>query len=175
MIKAWAQMPRPVPLVIAGDGPCRAQLESELKAGKLPSVNYLGRLSRQDTLAAMKNARFLIFPSEWYEGFPVTMAEAFASGVPVICSRLGSMQEIVADGRTGLHFQAGDPQDLAKKVEWAWEHPEEMDAMGHQARLEFEKKYTAARNIEMLEEIYESAIASRSGRAEVAEPQTLPA
>lgn len=175
MLKAWEQMPRHIPLVIAGDGPCREQLESTVKEGKLPAVTYLGRLSRPDTLAAMKKARFLIFPSEWYEGFPVTIAESFACGVPVICSRLGSMQEIVTDGRTGLHFQAGEPEDLRKKVQWAWEHPEEMDAMGRRARQEFENKYTAARNVEMLEAIYEFALASRNKTAEVVEPQELPA
>jgi glycosyltransferase involved in cell wall biosynthesis len=123
----------------------------------------------------MKKARFLIFPSEWYEGFPVTIAESFACGVPVICSRLGSMQEIVTDGRTGLHFQPGDADDLRTKVLWAWDHANEIDAMGRRARREFEKKYTAARNIEMLQEIYEFAMASRNKVAEVAEPETLPA
>jgi glycosyltransferase involved in cell wall biosynthesis len=173
MTKAWERMPA-IPLLIAGDGPCRDQLESKLKDGKLPSVSYLGRLSRPDTLAAMKQARFLIFPSEWYEGFPVTIAESFACGTPVICSRLGSMQEIVTDGLTGVHFQAGDAEDLARKVIWAWEHPDEMDAMGRLARREFETKYTAARNIAMLEEIYELVIASRNRTAQPAEAQPLP-
>jgi len=172
MMKAWERMPANIPLLIAGDGPCREQLESALKDGKLRSGTYLGRLSAPDTFAAMKKARFLIFPSEWYEGFPVTIAESFACGVPVICSRLGSMQEIVTDGRTGLHFQAGDAEDLARKVQWAWEHPDEMDDMGRRCRQQFEGKYTAARNIGMLEEIYEFAMASRGKTAGVAEPQT---
>jgi glycosyltransferase involved in cell wall biosynthesis len=174
MMKAWEQLPQ-IPLKIAGDGPAREQLESELTAGKLPSVNYLGRLSRPDTLAAMKKARFLIFPSEWYEGFPVTIAEAFACGIPVICSKLGSMQEIVTDGLTGIHFQPGDANDLARKVQWAWEHPDEINAMGRLARQEFETKYTAARNIESLEEIYRFAMASRQTTIKQPEPQTLPA
>jgi glycosyltransferase involved in cell wall biosynthesis len=173
MLNAWGQIPS-IPLMIAGDGPCREQIESELQTGKLPSVKYLGRLSRPDTLATMKQARFLIFPSEWYEGFPVTIAESFACGTPVICSRLGSMQEIVTDGLTGLHFQAGDVEDLAKKVQWAWDNPAEMDAMGRLARREFETKYTAARNMEMLEEIYKFAMGKRNKTAQVAEPQTLP-
>ena len=174
MMKAWEQLPR-IPLKIAGDGPAREQLESELTAGKLPSVNYLGRLSRPDTLAAMKKAKFLIFPSEWYEGFPVTIAEAFACGIPVICSKLGSMQEIVTDGLTGIHFQPGDANDLARKVQWAWEHSDEMNAMGRLARQEFETKYTAAKNIESLEEIYRFAMASRQTTIKQPEPQTLPA
>lgn len=173
MMKAWKQMPRHVPLMIAGDGPCREQIESELKDGKLPSLTYLGRLSRPDTLATMKKARFLIFPSEWYEGFPVTIAEAFACGVPVVASRLGAMQEIIADGMTGLHFEAGNVEDLRRKAEWAWEHPAEMQEMGRRGRREFERKYMAEQNIRMLEEAYEFAMASRGKPVTVAEPESM--
>ena len=55
-------------------------------------------------IRAMKNARFLIFPSEWYETFGMTLVESFACGTMVVCSKLGAMEEIVDDGRTGLHF-----------------------------------------------------------------------
>jgi glycosyltransferase involved in cell wall biosynthesis len=72
------------------------------------------------------------------------------------------MEEIVTDGRTGLHFTPGDADDLAAKVEWAWAHPEEMAAMGRAARAEYEAKYTAERNYEMLMEIYTKAIAARA-------------
>ncbi len=155
MLAAWQRLAEPVPLVIAGDGPFRLQMESEIARQGLTNILYRGRLSRQDTLDAMKNARFLVFPSEWYEGFPMTIVEAFACGLPVICSRLGSMQEIVTDGLTGVHFNSGDADDLAAKVQWAWNHAPETDAMGCAARREFETRYTAARNYEMLVDIYE--------------------
>jgi glycosyltransferase involved in cell wall biosynthesis len=159
-----AQAASSVPLQIVGDGPCRELIENRKQAGELSSLTYRGRLPRSETLGAMKGARFLVFPSEWYEGFPVTIAEAFACALPVVGSRLGAMQEIIADGITGLHFNAGDADDLQRKMQWAWEHPAEMQEMGKRARLEFEKKYTAERNIAMLEEIYESAMASSGKR-----------
>src|SRR3984885_8767490 len=158
MLEAWEKLSS-VPLHIVGDGPCKEQSESAQKAGKLSSVTYRGRLPRGETLAAMKKARFLVFPSEWYEGFPVTIAEAFACGVPVVASRLGAMQEIIADGMTGLHFEAGNVEDLRRKAEWAWEHPAEMQEMGRRGRREFERKYMAEQNIRMLEEAYEFAMA----------------
>jgi len=111
----------------------------------------------------MKGARFLMFPSEWYEGFPVTIAEAFACGVPVMCSRLGGMQEIVEDGVTGLHFNPGDAADMREKVLWAWSHPKETSTMGFAARAEFEAKYNAERNFGMLVEIYESVLTRNTG------------
>lgn len=161
LLKAWKMLSEPIPLMIAGDGPYREQLEAELKQAGLSTVNYRGRLSRTDTLAAMQGARFLIFPSEWYEGFPVTIAESFACGTPVICSRLGSMLEIVADGITGIHFEAGSPEDLAGQVRWAWTHPAQVSAMSVAARAEFEARYSAERNYEMLMDIYEGVIAER--------------
>jgi glycosyltransferase involved in cell wall biosynthesis len=158
MLAAWQRLDEMVPLVIAGDGPFRVEMESEIARRGLSHVLYRGRLSRQDTVDAMKNARFLVFPSGWYEGFPMTIVEAFACGLPVICSRLGSMQEIVTDSLTGWHFNSGDPDDLAAKINWAWKHAEETDAMGTAARREFETRYTATRNYEMLIEIYEKVM-----------------
>ena len=106
----------------------------------------------------MKTARFLIAPSIWYEGFPMVIAEALACGTPVICSRLGAMQEIIADGVTGLHFTPGDAEDLARKVAHAWNHPDDVAAMSRAARRDYEQNYTAERNYELQMEIYHQAI-----------------
>jgi glycosyltransferase involved in cell wall biosynthesis len=161
VLAAWNHLhERSIPLVILGGGPQSDQLEKDAVRKGLSSVDFRGQLPRDQTLATMRKARFLIFSSEWYEHFPVTIAESFACGVPVICSRLGAMQEIVEDGRTGLHFTPGDAQDLAAKVEWAWSHPEEMRSMGEQARREYETKYTAEKNYPMLMEIYGHAMAA---------------
>ena len=157
MLAAWHRLSG-VKLIVVGNGPLASEVES---AGRSSCVHYLGRLPRNQTLEVIKQARALVFPSEWYEGFPLTIAEAFACGVPVICSRLGAMQEIVEDCRTGLHFEAGNADDLAAKVTWAWNHPAEVRAMGTAARSEYESKYTARRNYEMLFEIYQQTLRRR--------------
>ena len=115
-------------------------------------------------MAAMKGARCLFFPSECYEGFGMAMIEGFACGTPVIASRTGSMQELVSDGRTGLLFTPSDAEDLARKAAWAWAQPARMAEMGQQARREYEAKYTAARNYEMLMETYRQAIRNYGAR-----------
>jgi glycosyltransferase involved in cell wall biosynthesis len=158
LVKAWGQLKLQIPLRIAGDGPLRAQLEAEIGRGGQSTVSLLGQISHDDILAAMKRARFLILPSEWYEGFPMTIVEAFACGLPVICPALGSMQEIVDDGRTGLHFRPLDAEDLAHKVEWAWSHPADLEGMGRQARHEYETHYTSEHNYAVLMDIYQEAV-----------------
>jgi len=164
LLEAWRRLPVRIPLEIAGGGPQRAALEAQARQKEVCDARFLGQLPRDEAMAVLKGAWCLIFTSEWYENFPVTIAEAFACGVPVICSRLGAMQEMVADGRTGLHFIPGDAEDLARKVEWAWTHPEEMAAMGRAARAEYEAKYTADRNYQMLMEIYQKVLGGTAGK-----------
>ena len=62
---------------------------------------------------------------------------------------------------------------FGKKVEWAWNHPGEMEIMGRSARQEFERKYTARRNLAMLEEVYESVIAPRGMPSRVDMPENV--
>jgi glycosyltransferase involved in cell wall biosynthesis len=121
-------------------------------------VNWLKWLPRAETLQRMKAASVLVLPSTWYEGFPMILAEAFAVGLPVIASNLGSMSSIVDHGRTGLHFEAGNASDLVDKVRWLRAHPAEAMHMRTQARLEFEGKYTGDRNYAQLMRIYESVL-----------------
>jgi glycosyltransferase involved in cell wall biosynthesis len=105
----------------------------------------------------MQGARYLVFPSQWYESFPMTVAEAFACGRPVIAFGLGAAAEIVEHGRTGLLARPGDTEDLADKAGWLWSHPMMSKQMGREARAEFEAKYCAQRNYPRLVEIYARA------------------
>lgn len=165
LLPAWRSL-KGIPLKVVGDGPLLSEVKAFIEREGLGNVEVLGRLSREDVLAVMRKSQVLVFPSEWYEGFPVTIAEANACAVPVVASRLGAMGEIVDDGRTGLLFEAGNHEDLAAKVEWAWTHPTEMEQMGRNARREYELKYTPERNYEMLMDIYRRAIENHRRRSQ---------
>jgi glycosyltransferase involved in cell wall biosynthesis len=160
LVAAWEHVQPDIPLKIVGDGPLRGDLEAQAKKRGLTGITFCGRLSRDETIATVKGARFQITPSLWYEGFPRVIVEAFACGVPVLCSRLGGMQEIVEESSTGLHFNPGDAQDLANKAQWAWNHPAELAEMGRAARRKFETDYTAEKNYARLMEIYEQTVAT---------------
>jgi len=135
-------------------------MEARARELQLSEVTFCGRLSRSAAVEMVKGARFTIAPSTWYEGFPMCIVESFACGTPVLCSRLGGMSEIVDDRVTGLHFNPSDPQDLAEKVAWAWNHPSKLAQMGRLARRKYEVDYTPEKNYSQLMEIYEQAIAA---------------
>lgn len=137
---------------IIGKGPL------EELAARAFGVRCLGHRPLEEIMQRMRSAQFLVLPSICYENSPRTIVEAYASGLPVIASRLGALVDIVRDGVTGLLFNPGDAADLAAKVAWAQSHPAEMARMGQAARAEYEAKYTPERNYEMLMDIYEEAI-----------------
>lgn len=155
LLAAWENIT--YPLKIAGDGPLRALVEKHPS----PDVNYLGSLTSARVREEMAKSAFLVMPSIWYEGFPMVLVEAFASGLPVITSRLGSMAEIVSDGIEGVHFSPGDSVDLQQKIEWAIQHPNEMADMGVSAFKTYANKYTAARNYDQIINIYSHVINER--------------
>jgi len=156
LLQAWSRLGGKIPLKVVGDGPLRPQVEAAV--GSLPGLEYLGPKSPSEVQALMGEAAFLVFPSEWYETFGRVAVEAFAKGTPVVAAALGAVGEVTEHGRTGLHFRPGDPEDLAEKVEWLLTHPEELKRMRREARAEFEAKYTAERNHELLMEIYRQVL-----------------
>ncbi|MEA5598352.1 glycosyltransferase family 4 protein [Rivularia sp. UHCC 0363] len=155
LLAAWEDLGIHIPLKIVGNGPLAEYVVQAVK--RLPQVEWLGRKSLAEVHILMGEAMFLVFPSKWYETFGRVAIEAFAKGTPVIAANIGAIAELVVNDKTGLHFQPGDPQDLVDKVKWVLANPEKLTQMRHEARLEFEAKYTAQKNYDQLIEIYTKA------------------
>jgi len=153
---AWRGL-HDISLQVAGDGPLRDTVWPE-------GATWIGAQPRNRVMSLMQDARVLVFPSTWYECAPMTIVEAFACGLPVIASNLGSIPEFVRHRHNGLLFEPGNPEDLARQVRWAFDHPEELRTMRANARREYEEKYTAERNYKMLMTIYEMAIENSQRR-----------
>jgi glycosyltransferase involved in cell wall biosynthesis len=156
LLRAGEALRGQVPLKIVGDGPLAGEVAGASR--RAAGVEWLGPRPHAQVLALMKEAWALVFPSLYYENFPTVIAEAYATGLPVIASSVGSVSRLVQHARTGLHVRPDDPADLAAALRWLWARPEERTRLGRNARVEFERNYTAARNYELLREIYARAI-----------------
>jgi glycosyltransferase involved in cell wall biosynthesis len=97
-------------------------------------------------------------PSLWYETFGRVIMEAFAVGTPVVATRLGAMTELVTEGVTGALVEPGNTAELAATVDRLVAVPERLAQMRRSTRFEFERKYTSARNHQLLIDIYRRAI-----------------
>ncbi|MBE9140099.1 glycosyltransferase family 4 protein [Nodosilinea sp. LEGE 07088] len=154
MLDAWRQLENKIPLKILGDGPMSGLVKDAME--EMPEIEWLGRKPLEEVYEILGDAAFLVFPSEWYETFGRVAIEAFAKGTPVVASKIGAITELVDHKRTGMHFKASDSSDLAAQIEWLLEHPQELQGMRQEARIEFEKNFTAKDNYQRLIEIYSS-------------------
>lgn len=141
----------PCKVLVCGDGP----MASELKSGAPSNLALLGQVSPEQVAQHMRDSMLLVFPSLWYEGLPMTILEAAASGLPCVVSRLGSAAEVVKDGTTGLHFAPGDEEDCARKVRTILDDVNLFSSMSKQAWARAEEVYSLPRNLDTLLRIYE--------------------
>lgn len=153
LLKAWRSLPH-IPLKVAGDGPLFAQLAEECRHlnGR---IELLGARSHEEILRLMGAARFLILPSECYEGFPMTVVEAYSRATPVIASKIGSLAEVIEDGVTGFHFPAGDDKALASVVNQRYADRDKFEVLRRSARHCFLKRYAPEPNLKALLKIYQ--------------------
>ena len=124
-----------------------------------PNIIYLGFQDKLNIARYMKKCKALIVPSIWYEGFPLTVLEAFSTGTLVIASRLGSISEIIQDRVNGLLFEAGNEIALVNKIVEVDTEPEWAKHIGENARLDYLKHYTPEINYGQLTAIYSKALA----------------
>jgi len=160
LLKAWRHLEGTPPLKIVGDGPLAATVQEA--ASQNAGIQWMRGVSHETVYELVGDAAFLVLPSQCYENFPRVVIEAFAKGTPVIVSKLGAMAEIVEDGRTGLHFDPGDPEDLAGKVRSILADPLKLKRMRQAARDTFDEHFTADTNHKILMAIYERAINGHS-------------
>lgn len=149
------------PLRLTASGDSAAELRE--RYGHLPGVTFLGHVERSVLLDELVNARAVIVPSRCYEGFPRVVAEAYAAGVPVIASRVGSLTELVEEGVTGLQVEAGDPDDMARALRALASSEELRVRLGAGARTRFERLYSAEVTMRGLVGVYREAMTSAAG------------
>jgi glycosyltransferase involved in cell wall biosynthesis len=150
LLRAWKDID--CPLRIIGDGPLSALVERNAS----DRVSYLGRQPREVVQREMQSAEFLVLPSTASEMFPVTVLEAFSSRLPVICSDLPALKELVEPGVTGLTFPCDDAAALGAQVRWAVSNPSALDEIGRRAHAIYEERYTPEVNFNRLIGIYHS-------------------
>jgi len=157
LIRAWQTTPHLGPLKIVGDGPLRQAAEAQAAGNE--NIEFLGQLGHDQILRLVGDANILIMPSQWFETFGRTIAEAYSRGVPVIASRLGAMAELVEPGRTGFLFEPSNHHDLAEQVNRYYSLDNlERQNLRTNARQRYLELYTPAATYQIQMKIYETAI-----------------
>jgi rhamnosyl/mannosyltransferase len=146
------------PLVVAGDGPERAAIETDAhRAGR--AVQLLGWTDRDTTIAWMAHASMLIFPSRGPESLSRVLLEASALGLPIAAMNTGGTADIIIDEETGLLSQT--PEKLADDVRRLRADGELRGHLGHAAMLHAEARFDASTVVARVEQLYAELIERR--------------
>ena len=155
-IFAIVRRKRPAKLLMVGDGPDRALAERRSQElGIAGDVYFLGQ--QLDVAEIMNKADILLQPSET-ESFGLTALEASASCIPVICSNVGGLPEVVVDGETGFLLPVGDVEGMAQKALLLLEDDELRRKMALTGRVRAQSLYNVQKVLEMYLRIYQRVL-----------------
>jgi glycosyltransferase involved in cell wall biosynthesis len=161
LLDAWRTLPGAPELAIAGAGPDEAMLRA--RARGIPGVRFLGEVARERVPELLAGAAFAVAPSLCYEAFPVSVAEAMASGRAVVASDAGAMAELVEPGGNGLLFRSGDAASLASACRRLLEDAGLVAALGREARARYASELAPPQATQRLLALYAEVGAAPRG------------
>lgn len=103
-----------IQFVFAGTGPLEAEIN------KAVNIKNVGFKTGKELEKLIREAKFSVYPSEWYENCPFSVMESQMYGTPVLGADIGGIPELIQDGKTGELFESGNPKELAEKISSLW-------------------------------------------------------
>lgn len=157
LLRAMRHIPQ-AQLLLAGEGPARADLEALIERLGLGNVRLLGYLGGKALDDFLGRARATVLPAIWPEVFGQSVLESFAVAKPVIAARSGGIPELVSegDGGDGLLFSPGDERACSSRLEELWRQPARARQMGLNGLSKVLHEYTAEEHYQHLLALYQT-------------------
>lgn len=133
------------------------RLKQYVKEHKLINIEFLGFKGGEELEKIIKEARFTLIPSIWYDNLPNTALESFQYFKPVIASNIGSLPELVTDGFNGCLFKPGSAEELAEKIR-LFDDDKNVKIMGENSRSQLKEHFSQKAHYDKLMGVFESVI-----------------
>lgn len=152
LFQAWKLMGADAhSLIVCGLGPMEEWCRRFIEENSLKSIEMLGFVSNNEIKRLISGAKALILPTQWYEGFPMSVVEAFLVDTPVIGSNIGNVGSIIKETSAGIEFQYDSSESLVKAVKTLLENPIDISVFDL-------SKYQCDKNYYALMEIYNDLV-----------------
>lgn len=154
LLEAFSVLPEQK-LLILGTGPDEAAVKDYIARKKLTNIIFAGFTPHEKALQLMAHAKAMIFPSLWYEGFPMTIVESLSRSLPVIASDTPNIASVISHQKNGLLFKTGSSDALIHAItEFLQLSPEDSLLMKEAARESYLKSFTEEIIYKKLIDIY---------------------
>jgi glycosyltransferase involved in cell wall biosynthesis len=163
LVRSMQQVPQ-MQLVVAGDGPQRAELQQLAASLNLSNIRFVGhvRPSQRDSFIAQ--SQFTVLPSHAYETLGKTILESYAQSRAVVASDMGSRRELIHEGENGLLYPTGDVNALAKAIQTLGSQPALAQKMGLAGWNVVRQRHTPDEHYARLIALYEELVACKRAR-----------
>lgn len=149
-------------LVVTGDGPDLHRMRTLVdNLGLSSRVEFVGWVSEESQLEYCRMATVMVVPSLWPEPFGIVGIEAMSLATPVVAFDVGGIPDWLEHGRTGFLVRPYDEQEMADRISYLLENPDEARAMGAIGRERIGQQFDKAHHVASLTGIYEDATARR--------------
>jgi len=129
-------------------------------AGLSSFVDFAGLVQGQEKWELLDRADLFVFPGQQQEGQPISLLEAMVSGLPVLFTDRGCVKETVEPGKGGLEVNGENPEDLASKISWMLDHPDESSRMGSNAAARARRHYSLNAFVDRMATVFREALGS---------------
>ena len=130
-------------LIIAGDGPEKDKIIEFIKENKLEDrVRLVGYLNQKEIRNYIRNSRFVVVPSIWYENCPYSILETMEIGKPIIGSQIGGIPELIENERNGFLYKYNDINELSEKMKILFTNTKIVKNQSKMSRMIYEEKYS---------------------------------
>lgn len=157
MLEAFKNMPDRK-LVILGSGPEDEAVRTFIKEYSCSNISFLGFTPHEKALLYLSHAKAMLLPTLWYEGFPMSIVESMALGIPVIASDSANIASILEHKKHGYLFQTGNSVDLCDGIRWIAADADRMREIQNNCLDTFENLYTPEVSYQKLMNIYKNEL-----------------
>jgi len=159
LLRAATRLPASTRILIAGDGPERARLETlAIGLGLVDRTVFLGWAPPEQVMGLLDSVRVLAIPSLWPEPFGLVALEAYASSRPVVASAVGGLADLVIDGVTGRLVPPDDPARLALALEGYLQDAAAALRAGQAGRNLANRNHSMSAHLDALDKVYAQAM-----------------
>lgn len=140
-------------LKVIGDGESEKDLLAYQAQYNLTNIEFMGKKSKEEVWQLIHSSEFLICPSEWYEVLGFTIVEAMLMGKPVIGANLGAIPETVIHNYSGILFEAGNVEELSKRIRILYNDKNEISRLGTNAKAHAENLFCPKKHFQELKKL----------------------
>ena len=155
LLDVWKNMGNhPYKLLIYGSGPLEETCKERIQKEHLEGIVLCGRMDHEKLMSVIGESKALILPTQWYEGFPMSLLEAMSCGTPVIVPEMGNAGSIVVNGVNGYKYEPNTIKDCIRAIN---ENMNITDSVYNH----FKDNYSEEKNYHMLMDIYQKVMADQ--------------